>query len=880
LTEFYLLESSEVIKKLNSSINGLTEKQAAELLKIHGLNKLAEEKELSVLQLFFNQFKNFLVLILIAAAIISVLMDFIQTEESHLIDAILIFAIVIANAFFGFLQDFKAEKSLKALKKLSALNAVVLREGKIKNISAELLVPGDIIVFEQGSIIPADCRIIEAIELEADESLLSGESIPVSKTNEKLNNKALIHEQKNMLFMNSVITRGKGKAIVTATGMNTEIGKIAGKLAETKEKVTVFQKEINELGKRIALIIFIAIIIIFFVELFFDSNANIFDLFLTSVSLAVAAIPEGLPAIVTLTLALGVKLMVKENALVRRMNVIQDLGSVDVICVDKTGTLTENKMQVTSVFFDDKRISINELKELNETAELLFKAGMLCNNSVYSFDENNKKNVFGEPTENALIFSAEKFNYNLEELNKEFPRLREIPFSSERKMMTTVHAAKNKAIVFSKGAVEILLEKSSFIFINGKIIPLTKEKKDKVLKENNLMASNALRVLGFAFKELKEYNNSITDKELESDLIFIGLQGMLDKPREGVLIALNECRNAGIKVIMITGDNKLTAEAIGHELGFKGKAIEGKEIESMTINELMKVLDETEIFARIIPMQKLQLLNALQNKGFVVAMTGDGVNDAPAIKNADVGISMGLKGTDVAKQASDMILLDDNFITIRNAIAEGRGIYDNIQKFVNYLLAANFAEVLVVFLASILAFGLPLTAIQLLWINLLTDGLPALALGVDQKEKNIMQRKPRAKTEGILNNRIIFSILSLGLLLSFVILILFYINLNDLIKAQTIVFTSFVLFELIKIYIIRLRYKLSIFSNKWLLLAVISSLMLQLLLLFTPLNSIFKLTMLSFNDWLQIGIAALIYIILGSLIMVFEAKIFKKTENE
>ena len=888
----------EIFRTLHSSPKGLNNEEAERRLLQYGKNSIESGKKINPLKIFLRQFSDFLVLILIAAAIISFAMSLMPNGEEHAVDAILITIILFANAIIGFFQEYKAERSILALKKLAAPHARVLRDGKEKKIKAELLVPGDIIIVEQGDKVPADARIIEQANLQADESMLTGESLPVSKKESMLKEEIPLAERKNMLYMNTLITRGRARAIVVATGINTEVGKIARQIAETEEKPTPFQLELNRLGKSIGIAI---ILIIAFVALtqYLIIEDSLIEIFLRAVSLAVAAVPEGLPAIVTIALTMGIKRMAKKNALARTLPVAESLGSVNVICTDKTGTLTENVMTVREVFFNTEKYNITgEGYSINgkfykgsqriDAKQLLplLKCGILCNDAV-EYKEGDEVKYLGDPTEIALLLSAKKAGIDVEIERKKEQRVQEIPFSSERKMMSVVCIQNNKKTVYVKGAPEIVIKKCDRILLDGKVRKLDEKTKELLLKVNSDMAKRALRVLGFAFKEVKEIRN---EKELEGGLIFLGLQGMLDPPRKGVKEAIADCRKAGIKVIMVTGDNIETAKAIGKELGFRTDcAINSPMLDKMSDDELKKALDEVEIFARVTPTHKVRILEALQAKGKIVAMTGDGVNDAPALKKADVGIAMGIRGTDVAKETSDLILLDDNFITIRDAIEEGRGIFDNIRKFVNYLLSSNLAEVLVVFLFTLmevyLYFGekaVILTATQLLWINLLTDGLPAVALGLDPKAKGLMKRKPRPKTEGVINRQIAFSIVSIGLLMTAIILGLFVYSFFNLqgdvqerfLRAQTIAFTCFVVFELVRVQMVRARYRINLFSNKWLWSAVFASLLMQLTILYTPLNTFFRIMPLGVYDWFLIFVGALIFLSLGYLIVKAESKLF------
>ncbi|MBA7665494.1 Calcium-transporting ATPase 1 [subsurface metagenome] len=764
--------------------------------------------------------------------------------------------IVLANGIFGFLQNYKAEKSIEALRRLVAPRAKVVRDGLVQEIASRDVVRGDIVLIEEGDEVPADARLIESKDLAIDESSLTGESESVKKEAKVLEEDIPLVERRNLLFMTTVAVRGKGKAVVVETGMNTEVGKIAEEIRETKERPTSFQLELNALGKKITYGVIGIIAFILLVQ-FLIGAADFATIFLTAIALAVASIPEGLPAVVTIALALGTKRMVKRNSLVKKLPVVESLGSVDTICTDKTGTLTEGLMTVRKLYFDGEIVDvtgvgysldgdflINGKKIDAEKVSPLLNCGLLCNNAVVGKDENQKKKYIGDPTEIALLVSARKASLKPDE----YVRVDEIPFSSERKKMTTFYKKDKELLVFTKGAPEVILERCSFILEDGKVRRLTKGDKEIIASRNRDLAKDALRVLAFAHKVLSEEEEKKKEK-IEDDLIFLGLQGMIDAPRRGVSRAVETCRRAGIRVVMITGDNKITAQAIAKEIGIGSNILEGKDLDRISNEQLRARIKDVDIFARVSPMHKVGILKALQENKHVVAMTGDGVNDAPALKSADVGVSMGIRGTDVAKQTSDMVLLDDNFATIVDAVRNGRTIFDNIRNFVRYLLTTNFAEVLVVFFASLFGY-LPIMPVQLLWINFLTDGLPALALGVDPTRKGTMQRKPRKKAEGIMNRKSIYWIMAIGAELTVVLLAIFFIGLkNGLATARTMVFTGFVLYEFVKLSVIRYQQQLSWFSNKWLVLATSGCIALQLVILYTPLNRLFHVVPLGLFEW-------------------------------
>ncbi len=866
---WHSLGLEDVFKQLESGRKGLSFGLAKQRLKQFGKNEIRLERKISPLKIFAEQFKSVLVLVLLAASFVSFVVSLFPGYEDNLINAILIFVIVIANGVFGFFQEFKAEKSLEALKKMSPNKAIVLRNGQKQVVDAVELVPGDVVFLEAGELVPADARVFQARNLHLDESLLTGESMPVSKRTKVLPQQTNLAERINMVFKNSVVTSGTGLAMVTETGLKTEVGKIAESLHGPGQKATPFQVELDRLGKRIGFLVVIVVAFVALNQLFFlnvdGSFANrLVIVFLTAVSLAVAAIPEGLPAVVTWSLGLGTRRMAKNNALVRKLASVEGLGDVDVICTDKTATLTENRMTVTRIFSNGKTVNVTgtghdldgnfllgKIKIPASEFEPILRAGALCNDSEISFDEDNNKIFVGDPTEIAFLVSARKAGFSEKRILLSMPRINEIPFESEKKRMVTVHDAGNgKQVVFMKGAPEIVLEHCSKILLQGKEVKLCKKNVDEILEKNKFFASQALRVLGFAYKKEKKGG-----KKFEEELVFLGLQAMIDPPRKEVKASISECKSAGIRVVMLTGDNIVTAKSIAEQLGIKGKALDGNKVHKLTDEQLSFAVEETGIFARVSPDAKLQVLKALQANGHVVAMTGDGVNDAPALHAADVGVSMGLRGTDVAREASDIILLDDNFSTIVLAVKEGRTIFDNIRKFVNYLMTCNLAEVLVVFLLSFGGF-IALFPAQLLWINLLTDGPPALAIGIDPGNKDIMKRKPKKKNEGVINKRLAYLIAGIGVWMTILLIGVFFIGFSfgGIVLAQTMLFTGFILYEFVRIVVIRQQEHIGLFENKWLVYAVGFSLFLQLLLLYTPLSSLFSLVQLSLFPITQLEI--------------------------
>lgn len=851
---WHSISSEDVLSRLDTRMHGLTEKEAAERLEKFGKNEIALKKRISLLKIFIDQFNDFLIFILIAAAIISAALGYIEHEEGYLFDSALIILIVALNGIFGFFQNYKAEKSLEALKKLAVPSAMVVRGGTPMEISSTEIVPGDIIILNEGDKIPADSRILLSKNLLVDESILTGESVPSSKTTEKLEADLTIADRTNMLYKDTYVSSGNGEAVVVDTGLDTEVGLIARAMHQAQEPPTLFQEELNVLGRNIGTGL-IGIILVIAVVQFFLSSMDPVTVFLTAIALAVAAIPEGLPAVVTLALALGTMRMVKKNSLVRRLSVIEGLSSVDVICSDKTGTLTENALTVRMLYTGSEEIEVTGRGHSTkgefllggqpappEQYRKLLWCGLLCNNVVVG-KENGKRKYLGDPTEAALFIAAKKAGVSADKYSK----IEEFPFSSDRKRMTTIHRRDGECVACMKGAPEVVLGRCKYVLENGEVSRLTKAKVRKILEKNLSMGESALRVLAFSYKEVDD--GKVSEKEAESGHVFIGLQGMVDPPRSEVPNAIEACKNAGIRVIMITGDNIATAGAIAKEAGIAGAAINGKDLEKMSDSELRIQVEKAGIFARVSPLDKQRILQALQANGHNVAMTGDGVNDAPALRNSHVGISMGIRGTDIAKQASDMVLLDDNFASIAEAVKEGRTIFSNIRNFVTYLLMCNFSEVFVVFLTSLMGF-VPLVAAQLLWINLLTDGAPALVLGIDPPRENVMKQKPRPHKEGIINKWVIKAVLSIGILGTLLTGALFFYTLPSGIEyARTMVFTYLVLSEASRLIVIRIKDKLTFFSNHWLLMAVAASLALQLLVLYSPLSTFFGVVPLGMEAW-------------------------------
>lgn len=849
----YNQKIEDVFTNLKASKKGLTTHQAEQRLHKYGFNELETKEGIHPLKIFIQQFASPLIWILLGALAVSIFLG-------EKVDAIFIGIILIINAILGFKQEYNAEKSIEALQKMASLKAKVIRDQHIIKIESRNVVPGDILILEEGDKVPADARFFEVHSLDTQEAPLTGESLPVKKDTKVLAEKTPLADQINMAFAGTIITKGRGQAIVTNTGMTTQVGKIAKLIHKSTQKETPLQKKLKNLGKYLSIIVLVVAVLVFVIGIIFGKP--IVDQFLTAIALAVAAIPEGLPAVITISLALGVKKMIKKNALIRKLPSVETLGSVNVICTDKTGTLTHNEMTVTKIFAHNTVIDItgsgyeptgeffvDKKKIKTKSIDLLLKIGLNCNNSKIN-KKKNKFEIIGDPTEGCLLVSAQKAG-----VKDNDPRINEIPFSSERKMMTTIHKS---GYSYTKGAPEIILDKCNRIYINGQIKRLDKAQKQQILSQNKKFADQALRVLAFSFN-----NNT---KNYEKDMVFVGLQAMIDPPRQEVKDAIKKCHKAGIKVIMITGDQINTAKAIAKELGITGEALTGQDLDKTNVNTAIK---KVGIFARVNPEHKLKIVEALKKKGYVVAMTGDGVNDAPALKKADIGISMGITGTDVAKEASDMILTDDNFTSIVNAVEEGRGIFDNIRKFVSYLLSSNLGEIIVILLASILLLPNPVTAIQILWINLITDGLPAVALSKDPHSPGIMEQKPRPHKENIVSKKIRNDIFIMGILIGIVTLILFYLYLGSgIMKAQTIAFTALVSFEIVRLQIIRSNYNLNPFSNKYLIYAVTGSLGLHLMTIYVPFfNNIFKTVPLDLIDWGIIALGGLILMVANWIAM-------------
>ncbi len=844
--DWHLLSAKEVINKLESSEQGLTKKQIEKKLSIFGENKLKKIKHFDAIKVFLEQFKSFLIIILILAAVISFIME-------SKIDALVILAIIILNAGIGFFQEYKADKAIEDLKKLIIRKTKVLRNGKIAKIDSRYVVPGDIIVINEGDNIIADARIIESEGLRVNESSLTGESSPVEKISSKLDDYTPLTDRINMVYQGTQAISGSAKAIVVNTGINTEIGKISELVQEIKPEKNPFKDKLDRFAKKIGIFIIILSLIIVFLLILIGSE--LFQSFLVAVSLAVAAIPEGLPAVISLGLALATGRMIKRNILIRKLSASETLGRVTVICADKTGTITEGEMQVRTIYTNGK---INPAKG----KELLFKIGVLCNKARI---EENKGNEYfiGDPTEIALIISAKNNFVDKKELINEEPKIKEFPFTSERKMMSVVRKNEKKIISYVKGAPEKIIERSSYELINGKKIKLERNDKIRLKKVYEEMAEQGHRVLGFAYKQLTGYitNKELTQKIAEEGLVFVGFQGMIDGPRPEVKNSIALAKQAGINVIMMTGDSKLTADAVAKQIGLTGKSIDYKELDSMSDKQLFKEISQISVFSRISPKDKLRIVNILKQRNEIVAMTGDGVNDALALKRADIGIAMGIKGTDVTRDSSDIILTDDNFASIIEGVKEGRTVFNNIRKFIKFLLTANFSEVFLVFFGVVVLRNpelLPLLPLQILWINLVTDSLPALALSSEPMEKDVMKNGP-GKQE-ILNGIKSFIIIA-GLITFLVGFLFFYWYIDNIDLARTMVVTALIVFEMFLVF--SCKSEKSIFQspmNKYLFYAVFVSIVVHIIALYTIFGSFFNFVPLSIIHWSQLIVVSLIAI--------------------
>ena len=880
--KWFAKDVNEVEQQLGTDLKkGLSSDEVVKRQEKYGFNELKAAKKKTLLQRFLDQFKDFSIIILIIAAIVSGAVGIANGEG--VTDTIIIMIVVIVNAIIGVSQEAKAEKSLEALQKLTDHAAKVIRNENITVIPAKELVPGDIVVLDTGDYIPADLRVIEAVNLKAQESSLTGESVPVEKNIEKIeNNEVGIGDRVNMLFSSSLVTYGRGKGIVVETGMTTEVGKIAGMINDVEKQETPLQTKLNKLGKTLGIVALAICVFIFIVGLI--QGKEPIGMFMTAVSLAVAAIPEGLAAVSTIVLAIGVQKMVKKNAIVKRLPAVETLGSATVICSDKTGTLTQNKMTVKKIFWNDAIRDLDNIgeNEIDEELKKLVYANMLCNDTKIS----NEGELTGDPTETALVDMAFKLDFD-PSIYDRTPRIEEVPFDSERKLMTTVNKVDDDYVVYTKGGIDELLKRCNSYEINNNVNNDLGAYINKIRQENEKMAKEALRVLGCAYKVIDHFPSKEEMKNIENNLTFIGMVGMIDPPRQEAKVAVEKCKTAGIKTVMITGDHKITATAIARELGIlenDDEAITGQDLENMTDEELEKNVRHYSVYARVSPEHKVRIVKAWQKNGEIVAMTGDGVNDSPALKTSDIGCAMGVVGTDVAKEAADVILTDDNFATIVSAVEEGRRIYDNILKVIQFLLSSNIGEIVVLFLATLLTplfanwFGITdithleiLLPIHILWINLVTDSLPALALAFDPANSDIMTRKPAKPGKGIFTKAMTWRIIYQGIMIGLLTLAAYAIGLattNEPINGltleqskievgQTMAFVTLALSELVHVFNVRDNkksiFKTKVFNNKKLVWAIIASAALMfVILLIEPLRNIFSIPILPTQNILEL----------------------------
>ena len=840
------LRKDESLKSLGTNENtGLSDEEVKRRQEKYGKNKLQEKKKESLFIKFLKQFNDFMIIILIIASIISAVVSKMQGENDY-VDSIIIIGIVVFNALMGVIQEAKAEKSIEALKQMTPQLAKVIRNGKKIEINAEDLVKGDIIELEAGNYVPADCRILESHNLKIEESSLTGETQASEKDADIICKKDIpLGDMKNMAFMASITVNGHGKAVVTDTGMNTKVGQIANMIIEDEAPETPLQKKLGEVGKILGLACLAICIIIFVMGLI--KHIEPVEMFMTSVGLAVAAIPEGLPAIVTIMLSIGVTKMAKKNSIIRKLPAVETLGSSSVICSDKTGTLTENKMKVVDVRSQNKKFIIE--------------LATLCTDCEISV-ENGNRIVSGEPTEKAIVEEGVNIGTLKNELEMLMPRVNEVPFDSNRKMMTTIHRIGNKYRVITKGAADVLLQRCTKEVLeanNSNNVRVQALQTSKIQSDNRQMAQKALRVIAVAYKDIDFLPSKIDSANIENNLTFVGLIGMIDPPREGVKEAVKTCQNAGIKTVMITGDHLETAKAIAKDLGILGlrdKAITGQELDKMTQNQLEKNIKEYSVFARVTPEHKVRIVKAWQRNCAVVAMTGDGVNDRPALKNADIGIAMGKNGTDVAKNAADIILTDDNFVTIVEAVKQGRNIYDNIKKAIHFLIATNIGEIVTIFMGLVLGLKSPLLAIQLLWINLVTDSLPAIALGLENPEKDIMNRKPVNSKKGIFADGLCNKIIVEGIMIGVLTLVAFSIGNKyyGLEVGRTMAFLSIGFLELVHSFNVKNEksiFEAGLFENKYLLGSFVLGIFIQGIVVVIPaLANVFEVVPLNLTQWI------------------------------
>ncbi len=869
MANFYNQDINEIRDRLRTSdTSGLSSAEAKRRLDEYGYNILEEKGKKSIIMMFFAQFRSFMIIILLVAAAISGVVGVMEGEG--LLDTFVILGILVVNALIGAIQEKKAETSLEALKNMAAPASKVIRDGSVTELATRELVPGDVVILETGAIIPADLRLAEAVNLKIQESSLTGESLPVDKQTDPLPGEDIsLGDRTNMAYSSSMVTYGRGRGIVVNTGMKTEVGKIADMLQHSEDTETPMSRRLSQLGKMLGLVALAICGLIFIVGILYGNS--VLSMFMTAVTLAVAAIPEGLPAVSTIVLAIGVQRMVKKNAIIRTLPSVETLGSATVICSDKTGTLTQNKMTVVEAFVNHKRDQINRnspASVLNEEEKKLLSVSVLCADATMKINEDGKIQFSGDPTETALLDFGVLYGVYKDELEKLSPRVAEIPFDSERKRMTTVNKMSEQSTrVNVKGGLDEVLSVCDKIIIGGNVKPMTEDDVREIRDANEAMAGSALRVLAMAYKDCPEAPQKVTIGELENGLIFIGLLGMIDPARPEVLVAVARCNTAGIRPVMITGDHKTTALAIAREIGIYREgdiAITGSELEKLSDEELNRNVSKYAVYARVAPEHKVRIVKAWQSHSEVVAMTGDGVNDAPALKQADIGAAMGIVGTDVAKGAADMILTDDNFATIVSAVEEGRRIYDNILKVIQYLLSTNVGEIFLILVTSIFNMGMPLLPIHILWINLVTDSLPALALSVDPPDEGIMNRKPRNPKGGFMTRGMIWRVMYQGLMIGCIPLVSYILGLRDggEVLGRTMAFATLMFAQLVHVRNLHSNvlssFRTNPMKNKPLIGAIFLSAAIGLIvLLVPPIRDAFSLAVMDREHWIIVILMAL-----------------------
>lgn len=873
---FHTCSVDKIMKHFNTTENGITDEEAKQRIDKYGRNELKEEKGRTLFDMLIDQFKDIMIIILLVAAAISGFMG-------EITDTVIIITVVIINAVLGVIQENKAEKALAALKKMSSPYTQVKRNGVVKEIKAEEVVPGDIVILESGNFIPADIRLTEISSLKIEEAALTGESVPVDKITEKLQEQDLvIGDRKNMAYMGSVVTYGRGTGVVVSTGMDTEVGKIAGYISTKETEPTPLQKKLAEMSKYLTFAIILISIFIFIAGVL--GGRNYFDMFLTVVSLAVAAIPEGLPAVVTILLALGVQRMAKKHSIVRKLPAVETLGSTQIICSDKTGTLTQNKMTVKKIYIDNELLDESSININNDSTNILMQVLTLCNDSKL---DNNTSNVLGDPTETALVDFALDNGFNKNDMEKKYLRKNEIPFESDRKLMTTINALDdNELRILTKGAPDVLIKKCSNVLVDGEVKPLTEEYINKFKQANSDMATKALRILALAYRNINKMPDKLISDTVEQNLTLVALVGMIDPPREEVKEAVKICRAAGIKPVMITGDHRDTALAIAKDLDIvedEQEVVTGSELDKIDEKSFENSVQKYSVYARVSPEHKVRIVKAWKKNNKIVAMTGDGVNDAPALKISNIGVGMGITGTDVSKNVSDMVLTDDNFATIVDAVKEGRTIYRNIRKVVQFLLSANMGEIITIFIATMLNWTI-LLPIHILWINLVTDTFPALALGVEKPERDIMSKKPRESNKSFFSGGFGFNIIYQGILEGGITLVTYYIGLTNFDErtAITMAFVTLGLIQLTHSFNVKAGMKTvaqkGLFSsNIWLLGAIGISALLQIIVIIVPyLNTVFKVELLSPIQWLIVITASFSIIPVVEIVKGIQRMVSKK----